>query len=103
MSTQPDIVILCINPFDDIDYITRTINFIENLVECKVISICVFPMNIKDDWKGIYGKKYKITQDEFNIIKQNLEENICIPIFNLDEYNTIENITNIILDNFTGE
>ena len=103
LSTQPDVVILCINPFDDVNYIIRTINFMENLIECKVISICIFPMNLKQDWKGIYGKKYKITQDEFNTIKQNLEKSISIPIFNLDEYNTIENITNIILDNFIGE
>lgn len=42
MGTQPDAVILCVNPFDDDDYIFRTINFLEASVNCKVMRCVCF-------------------------------------------------------------
>ena len=57
LGSQPDIVILCINPFDDFDYIVRTIKFIESSVDCKVLSLVVFPMTIKDDYFVTFGGK----------------------------------------------
>lgn len=59
LGTQPDVVVLCINPFDDLDYIMRTKLFIEASVDCKVIAFVMFPMDIKDDWTGIYGQKVR--------------------------------------------
>lgn len=38
LGTQPDAVILCINPFDEMDYIMRTKLFIESSVDCKVVA-----------------------------------------------------------------
>ena len=57
IGTQPDIVILCINPFDDIKHIARTVEFIESSVDCKVLSLVVFPMTIKDNWSAFFGGK----------------------------------------------
>ncbi len=42
MGANPDCVILCINPFDEIDYIKRTVNYIESIIDCKVIALVVF-------------------------------------------------------------
>ena len=43
IGTQPDVVILCVNPYDEPDLIKRTIKFIESSVnKCKVIALVVF-------------------------------------------------------------
>ena len=44
MGTLPDAVVLCVNPFDDRDYIRRTIQFIESATEGKVIALCLSPL-----------------------------------------------------------
>lgn len=45
IGTAPDAVILCVNHFDSIEYIKKTINFIESVGNAKVISLVVFPFN----------------------------------------------------------
>jgi len=42
--TLPDCVFLCINPDDEIDYINRTIAYIESYVDTKVIGLFLFPI-----------------------------------------------------------
>lgn len=51
LATQPDIVILCVNPWDIEEYILRTINFIESIICSKVIAIAISPVSrmLKDD------------------------------------------------------
>ena len=66
LGTQPDAVILCINPFDEMDYIMRTKLFIESSVDCKVVAFVMFPMDIKDDWTGIYGQRIVITDEKYS-------------------------------------
>ena len=67
LGTQPDIVLLCINPFDDINYIIRTINFIESSVDCKVQFLIMFPMDRKKDWLGNFGRLKPIDKEDFII------------------------------------
>ena len=45
LATEPDAVILCINLFDEEEYIERTIKYIEAIVDARVIALSVFPMN----------------------------------------------------------
>ena len=44
MGTQPDCMVLCINPYDDLDYIRRTIFFLESSVAGKVIGLWKKPL-----------------------------------------------------------
>jgi uncharacterized NAD-dependent epimerase/dehydratase family protein len=102
MGTQPDCVILCVNPFDEIEYVKRTVNFIESSVECNVVAIVVFPVDIKDDWTGIYGGKKELNENKYIKIKTNLFEKFNIPIFKLgaeDDINTlVDLITNFFVE-----
>lgn len=43
--TNPDAVVLVINKFDDLNYIKRTINFIESSVQTKVLACVISPVN----------------------------------------------------------
>lgn len=101
LATQPDVIVLCVNPFDEISYIKRCIQFLESIVTSRVLTICMYPMNIKDDWKGIYGGRYRISDEEFYSLKEKIESVVGIPVLNLDHKDTIEKISNNIVDYFS--
>ena len=103
MGTNPDAVILCINPFDDIGYIERTIKFIESSVECDVIALVIFPMDIKDDWAGIYGTKQPLSNEKYIIIKEQLYNRFNIPVFKLGDDNNMANLAEKVINYFANE
>lgn len=80
MATCPDAVILVINPYDDIDYVLRTINYLESLEYTKVISLVVFPMDIDENWLRINQRKKAIKTEKFYEI-QKMYQNLNIPIY----------------------
>ena len=47
LGTLPDGIILCVNIYDPIDYILRTINFLESCIKTKVFLIAVSPLTLK--------------------------------------------------------
>lgn len=90
MATQPDVVVLCVNPYDNDDYIERTKATIENLSGAKVIALVVFPMKLRDNFSGISSSKIPLTEDErLNIIKK-LQTRHGVKTFILDEIITEE-------------
>lgn len=101
MGTQPDCVVLTINPFDDFSYIQRTMTFIESSVRCKVVSLVIFPMDLKKDWSGIYGKKKKLSTDAINSIKRSLYEHFKVPVFELGNENDMIEMVDIVTDFFS--
>ena len=85
MGTQPDNVILCVNPYDDIEYINRTIKFIESSIDGKVIAIVIFPLGLKNDWTGIYGKKERLNNSDIEKLKERYLFNFKIPSYELGD------------------
>lgn len=81
MGSQPDCMILCINPDDDFDYIRRTIMFLESSVEGKVLALCMYPLKYRDGWRRIHGQKEKISDSEFIRLKEKLYEEFSIPTY----------------------
>lgn len=56
-SIQPDAVILCINPYDEDDFIEKTLNLIKGLTSAKVIGAVCFPLDLDETWAGKMGRK----------------------------------------------
>ena len=56
IGTEPDAIILCINPFDDIIYIKRTIAYLESYIQTKVLALSMFPLHRELEW--LYRSKY---------------------------------------------
>ncbi len=98
LGTQPDAVVLCINPFDELDYIIRTKLFLESSVDCKVVACVMFPMDIKDDWTGIYGQRVALTDERYLELSNIIYGKLSIPVFRLGNKNdmnlVVENIIN---------
>ena len=78
---RPDGVVLCINEYDNIDYIKKSIKFAESVVDCKVIAIVLFPMTYSNKLSGIYSKKRYISTDEFNRINNLVSSEIMLPVY----------------------
>lgn len=99
MGTQPEAIVLTINPFDDINYIKRTIMFLESAVDAKVVAIVIYPVNFTNDWTGFYGKKHILTIDEYIELKNKYERSFNIPVLSLND--NIDVLKEIILDYFS--
>ncbi len=100
MGLQPDAVILCVNPYDEINYINRTIKYIEACSDCGVIALSIFPMNIRDDFSGIYGSKKHMTDEALSQHKKILCEKINKPTFVLGNDKDMNELVNIIINYF---
>lgn len=85
MGSQPDAVILCVNPYDEISYIKRTIRCIESCVECCVLALVIFPMTIQDGWKGSYGARRPLSEEECMKMKEKLFDEMGLPVYRLGE------------------
>ena len=69
---QLDAIILCINPYDDTDFIERTIKAAEGLSNGKVIGIVCFPIDASEGWRGRMGAKKRITEQQESELKNRL-------------------------------
>lgn len=101
MGIQPDAVILCVNPQDDIRYIINTIKYIEGVTNCQVIGLVLFPMILSNDWKGMFQLKTKINEEQVETVKERLKSKIGIPIYVLGQHADMQNLTDSIIEYFS--
>ena len=101
LGAQPDAVILCINYYDSVEYIRRTIYAIEAMTDCKVIGLVMYPMRLKDDWSGYVGSKIKVSPEEFMQKKHELDIELDKDIFYLGEETEMEKLVDLVVSFFT--
>lgn len=101
--TCPDAVILAINAHDEIEYIKRTISFIESAVCCKVIGLCLFPMKINEGFAGMTGSKVRLTDKEVMEYKNEMMRELDRPVFELGCESDMGLLTDRVLNFFGGE
>ena len=102
LGTHADAVILCVNAYDEIFYIRRTITYLESLLDCKVIALSLFPLTVNDDWTGQIGAKHQMTEEELLKKSEYLREQLLLPVFVNDEV-MIELYADVIEDFFAEE
>lgn len=100
LGTQPDTIILCVNPYDEMSYIRRTIAFLESSIETKVIALVIFPMDLESDWKGIYGSKKKIDVEKLEKLKETLAVAFSVPVYALGDEE--EKLVDYLLQYYTS-
>ena len=103
LGTQPDAVILCINPFDGMDYIGRTIKYLESVVESKVIALVLYPMDITDKWTGIYGRRIKVDEAKIQTLSEEVRERFGLPLYCLGKEDDMEKVKDALIDFFAEE
>jgi hypothetical protein len=103
MGTQPDCMILCVNPYDDLEFIGRTILFLESSVDGKVVAICIYPMKYKVDWSGLYSQKEVMKENEVELLKELLSKKFLIPVYQLGKDSEVLALFEDIRSFFTEE
>jgi hypothetical protein len=101
LGLNPDYVLLCINFFDELNYIKRTIMLIESLGDCKVIAAVLFPMTYSGEY-AVLGTPSKRASYEEIIEKKKTVNKMCkIPCFELGEKGDMEKLFTCIINSFT--
>lgn len=103
LGTQPDLVFLCINPFDDIEYISRTIRFIESSIDCVVQGLIMFPMDRKKDWTGNFGRKERIDRSQYLTMREYIEKKTNKKVYFLDDKKDIDLAVDELIDNLSED
>lgn len=99
-ATQPDVIVLCINTFDEFEYIERTIKCLEACANCEVIAFVVIPVIMKDNWLGIYGQKERMTEQHFNEFRQKVQERFGRPLYQIGNKSHSIQLVQTIIDYF---
>lgn len=81
LATLPDVIILCINSFDDPQIIQRTVSFLEGLIGCKVIALVLFPFYFEDNDTYHQNEKFMPIHMFENEYRQKFEKTIGLPVF----------------------
>ncbi|WP_313640720.1 S8 family serine peptidase [Paenibacillus sp.] len=90
LGALPDACILCVNTYDDVNYIKQTIKFIESYSDCKVISLVVSPVSQYLQTKEFYVEKFENNKNEQHKTKELLSKFTETPVFLLDDENEIQ-------------
>ena len=98
---NPDRVVLCANVFDDLEYICRTVNFIEALGSCTVIAIVLFPMTFAGEYAMIGNPSKKENKIKIDQKKNEIVDKFHIPCFELGIAEEMQELFAIIINSFT--
>lgn len=100
-AVEPDGIVLCVNPDDDIDYIGECIKYCESVTEGKVIAIVCFPMELKKSWRGMIGIQEPLNKEKYLRVRERLIKYYNIPVYFLGDMLDIQSLANDIIDYFT--
>ncbi len=96
---QTDAILLCINPYDDINFVERIIKTAEGLSGGQVLGVVCFPVNNANNWKGNFGKQVRIsTAEEFELKQKYALKNI--PVYMLDKPEELDMLVSRCVDFF---
>jgi hypothetical protein len=81
LASNPDAMVLCVNFFDDIDYIQRTIKYAESLTENKVIALSIFPFDRAFSWSSVSSNLKPVEPELLEQQIRFFEKEIGIKVF----------------------
>ncbi|MCR2049036.1 DUF1611 domain-containing protein [Acetatifactor muris] len=84
LATQPDAILLCVNTYDDDEYIYRTIMILENMINTYVIALVVSPVAHKYIDSGLSRQTFQEEKSKVKNFMKHLEEQFKKKVFMLD-------------------
>lgn len=103
IGTNPDAVILCVNPLDDLLYIKRTMQVIENLIDAKVLALAIFPCVCQNGWSYATGNYTKLNSDDAVALKSILDKELSICSYIIGNEDDGNALADLILEYYTEE
>lgn len=101
LGVLPDIIILCININDSLDYIQRTISIFENMTTSKTIALVLYPFTYTNGWNRVSGKAEKISSKEYDDLKEKIWNRFKLNTYLLSDNDEIEKLYNQIIEYFS--
>jgi uncharacterized NAD-dependent epimerase/dehydratase family protein len=101
LGVNPDLVILNINPDDDLDYIRNTIKYIEGLVSCRVVALVLFPMVAVQDWRSSFDIKRPLSEEECNNSMDFIGRQLNLPVYTLGDRVQMQSLYHLLIENLT--
>lgn len=100
MASRPDGVVLCVNAYDEIEYIERTIRAIEGLVDTRIIALALYPLTIDIGWGEAVGAKRCISSKEKDNFIKNAQKHFDKPTVCVDSEEGYDEIFKYVLEYF---
>ena len=100
LGTEPDAVILCINPHDEIDYIKRTVDYLQSFFNSKVIAFSLYPKSNYNKWAVYSTNSYFVDPKVLYDKKNELESVFRIPCIVYLDTSDIEEIADVVVNFF---
>lgn len=100
LGCQADAYILCVSNDAPLEYIKRTISYLEGLYRSDVIAIAISPISMGARWSTISVKKQFIDADELNKFSEELKKVFHMPVFAMSDNDFYTKIADTIVNYF---
>ncbi len=100
LGALPDACVLCVNHYDDADYIRRTIEYIESISETKVIALCVSIFGGSSRWTYYGGSRENVVDHQISLDRDRIANSFDIPVY---MYYEIDRISSEIISYFSED
>lgn len=97
-ATQPDLVVLTINAWDDIDYIKNTIKFIESCSNAKIVAVVVFPVSLNENKEKLCFDIEPLADEDFQTIQETIKKEMGLYVTKLNDINGLKKVYSILID-----
>ena len=101
LATAPDVYILCINLSDNLDYIKRTVTYLESLYGSSVLALAALPFDHSQKWSVISNKKIKLSEEEISKRIDNIKQEISLDVHIITNEHDIISLAEKIIDYFS--
>ena len=101
LGCQADAYILCVSDDAPVDYIKRTISYLEGVYPSKVIALYLSSLSIKSRFSAISAERKLKTEQEMNEWKQNLQKEIALPLISSRDTDHCAQLVEVITDYFS--
>lgn len=100
LGTEPDAIILCINPYDEVPYIRKTIDFLQSYINTKVVAFSLYPRQRDFEWSIGGSLSQIIDRNKLESRRSFYYHEFGIPCFILGDDLELENLIEHVTDFF---
>ncbi len=102
LGSFPDVVILCVNTYDDDNYIRRSISYLEGIVDTRVAALVVSPFMQEYSGSTMVRNSYKIEDDRLRTYKEELKNKFHLETFLLNQEEDLDLLYRLLIGMMTG-
>ena len=103
LGINPDVMIVCVNPDDDMEYILNTIKYVEGYLNCAAVAIVVYPIIESQDWRSAFDLKVPLSEAEYAAVSQSISAAVRKPVFMLGNAEHMNRLFDVLVNYLSSE